>query len=134
MINFIRENFWNIFMGLSLLLNFYLVWLCIRYSIFRQERKYRVLKLTKILIKYLTGETISDEDMENIIFKINEIESVKISSIDEKREKNIERMNKQTSLTNFIKTYFKNKHLDMKERNINLIAEILVNFVKRFGK
>jgi len=133
MINFIRENFWNIFMGLSLLLNFYLVWLCIRYSIFRQERNYRIIKLTKMIVKYLTGENITDDDIETIVFKIKEIESLKLSSIENKKDENTERMNKQYSLTNYIKIYFKNKHLDMKERNINLIAEILVNFVKRSG-
>jgi len=86
-----------------------------------------------MIVKYLTGENITDDDIETIVFKIKEIESLKLSSIENKKDENTERMNKQYSLTNYIKIYFKNKHLDMKERNINLIAEILVNFVKRSG-
>ena len=133
MINFIRENYWNIFLSLSILLNIYLLWLCIRYSVFRKERKYRVKKLIKVLIKYLTGEVITDEESDTIILKIKEIESMEISSIEEKKDKNIKRMSKQSSLTEYIKAYFKNKELNLKERNVNLVAEIFVNFVKRFG-
>lgn len=129
MINFLTNNLLEISFVVSLFINAIFLYLVLKYDVLRKERKYRAIKLTKKVIKEMTGIELKSDDVEYIVDRIKDIEREQLASIDSKM-KNIE---KSEHLKEILENYFDKKGLSYKKRFINFIAEIMVNFVKKYG-
>lgn len=129
MINFLTNNLLEISFIFSLFINALFLYLVLKYDVLRKERKYRAIKITKKVIKEMTGIELKSDDVEYIVDRIKDIEKEQLVSIDS-RMKNIE---KSEHLKEILENYFDKKGLSYKKRFINFIAEIMVNFVKKYG-